>query len=159
MKRIYLLTAVMMLLSVAAASAQNYDDTMDEEVVVIENDYEEDEIAVAVSEKASFPGGLQMLYSWLGANIKYPAISRENGSQGTTVLRFVVHKDGRIDGVSIIKSSGDSFLDNEAIRVVKCMPKWTPAKLNGRSVATWYMLPLKFSLGDDKPTNNESDVK
>ncbi len=153
MKRNYLLMAVMMLLSVAAASAQNYDDTMDEEVV------EEEEIFLAIQESAEFPGGINKMYDFIRQNLKYPQVSRDNGSQGKVILKFEVLKDGRIDNITILKSSGDAFLDQEAVRVVNLMPKWKPAMQNGRNVATWFMLPLNFSLDIDKPTNNESDVK
>lgn len=159
MKRNYLLMAVMLLLSVAAASAQNYDDTMDEEVVVIEDVCEEEEIFLVLEEPAEFPGGIKKMYDFIRQNLKYPQVSLNNGSQGRVILRFEVLKDGRIDNITILKSSGDASLDNEAIRVVSLMPKWKPAMQNGRNVATWFALPLNFSLGDGKPANNKSDVK
>lgn len=116
------------------------------EVIELEEEYEEEEIFMAVEQQASFPGGLQNMYKFLRDNIKYPAVSRNNNSQGTTLLRFVVQKDGRIVNINVIKSSGDAFLDNEAVRVVSSMPKWTPAKQNGRNVSSWCNLPVKFSL-------------
>ncbi len=116
------------------------------EQIEVEEEVEEEEIFVYVEQQASFPGGMQKMWEFVRNNLKYPAVSRNNGSQGRVILRFKVLEDGRIGQVIILKSSGDSFLDNEAIRVVKCMPKWTPAKLNGRSVATWYILPINFTL-------------
>ena len=116
------------------------------EVIEVEEEAEEEEIFMAVQVQASFPGGLKKMYEYLSDNIKYPAVSRNNGSQGTTVLRFVVQKDGRIVNIEVIKSSGDAFLDNEAIRVVGSMPKWTPAEQGGRKVACWFTLPVKFTL-------------
>lgn len=116
------------------------------EVIELEEEYEEEEIFMAVEQQASFPGGLQNMYKFLRDNIKYPAVSLNNNSQGTTLLRFVVQKDGRIVNINVIKSSGDVFLDNEAVRVVSSMPKWTPAKQNGRNVSSWCNLPVKFSL-------------
>ena len=116
------------------------------EVIELEEEDEEDEIFMVVQQPASFPGGLQKMYKYLGDNIKYPAVSRNNNSQGTTLLRFVVQKDGRIVNIDVLKSSGDAFLDNEAVRVVSSMPKWIPAKQNGRNVSSWYNLPVKFSL-------------
>lgn len=112
---------------------------------VIEVD-EEEEIFMAVEQQASFPGGLQKMYEFVRDNLKYPAVSLNNNSQGTTVLRFVVQKDGRIVNIDVIKSSGDAFLDNEAVRVVSSMPKWTPARQGGRNVSCWYNLPIRFSL-------------
>ena len=116
------------------------------EVIELEEEYEEEEIFMAVEQQASFPGGIQKMYEFLRDNIKYPAVSLNNNSQGTTLLRFVVQKDGRIVNIDVIKSSGDAFLDNEAVRVVSSMPKWTPAKQNGRNVSSWCNLPVKFSL-------------
>ena len=116
------------------------------EVIEVEEEVEEEEIFVAVQQQASFPGGLQKMYDFVRDNLKYPAVSRNNNSQGTTHLRFVVRKDGRIDQVTILKSSGDAFLDQEAVRVVSLMPSWTPAQQNGRSVSSWFTLPIKFTL-------------
>ena len=114
--------------------------------IQVEEEVEEEEIFVAVQQQASFPGGLQKMYDFVRDNLKYPAVSRNNNSQGTTHLRFVVRKDGRIDQVTILKSSGDAFLDQEAVRVVSLMPSWTPAQQNGRSVSSWFTLPIKFTL-------------
>ncbi|MBQ3243837.1 MAG: energy transducer TonB [Bacteroidaceae bacterium] len=123
----------------------DYADVEYAEVIELEGE-EEEEIFWAVEQQASFPGGIQKMYEFLRDNIKYPAVSLNNNSQGTTLLRFVVQKDGRIVNINVIKSSGDVFLDNEAVRVVSSMPKWTPAKQNGRNVSSWYNLPIKFSL-------------
>ena len=116
------------------------------EVIELEEEYEEEEIFVVVEQPASFPGGIQKMYEFVSDNLKYPAVSRNNNSQGTTVLRFVVQEDGRIVNIDVIKSSGDVFLDNEAVRVVSSMPKWTPAKQNGRNVSSWFTYPIKFTL-------------
>lgn len=116
------------------------------EVIELEEVYEEDEIFVVVEQQASFPGGIKKMYEFLRDKTKYPAVSRNNGSQGTTLLRFVVCKDGRLDQIMVLKSSGDAFLDQEAIRVVSSMPKWIPAQRSGRNVSSWYNLPFKFSL-------------
>ena len=123
----------------------DYADVDYAEVIELEEE-EEDEIFVVVQQPASFPGGLQKMYEFVRYNLKYPAVSRNNNSQGTTHLRFVVRKDGRLDQIMVLKSSGDAFLDQEAIRVVSSMPKWTPAKQSGRNVSSWYTLPIKFTL-------------
>ena len=124
----------------------DYADVDYAEVIELEEEDEEDEIFMVVQQPASFPGGLQKMYKYLSDNIKYPAVSLNNGSQGTTLLRFVIQKDGRIVNIDVLKSSGDVFLDNEAVRVVSSMPKWTPARQGGRNVSCWYNLPIKFSL-------------
>ena len=116
------------------------------EVLEVVEETEEEEIFLADEQQASFPGGMQKMWEFVRNNLKYPAVSRNNGSQGRVILRFKVLEDGRIDNITIIKSSGDSFLDNEAIRVVSSMPKWTPAETGGKKVSSWFTMPVKFTL-------------
>lgn len=114
--------------------------------IVIEEEVEEEEIFMSVENPASFPGGMQALMEYLADNIKYPAVSRNNNSQGKTILRFVVNGDGSISGIEVMKSSGDMYLDNEAVRVVKGMPRWQPGVQNGRNVRCYFVLPVTFRL-------------
>ena len=107
---------------------------------------EEEEIFMAAQHPAEFPGGMQKMWEFVRNNLKYPAVSRNNGSQGRVILRFKVLEDGRIDNITIIKSSGDSFLDDEAIRVVSLMPNWIPARQNGMNVFSLFTLPINFTL-------------
>jgi protein TonB len=114
--------------------------------IVVEEEVEEEEIFMSVQDPASFPGGMQELYKYLSDNIKYPAVSRNNNSQGKTILRFIVNTDGSITGIEVMKSSGDMYLDKEAVRVVTGMPKWKPGVQNGRSVRCYFVLPVTFRL-------------
>ena len=115
-------------------------------VVVVDEVVEEEQIFQVVEESAEFPGGMQAMYKWLSDNIQYPRISRDNNSQGRTILRFVVNSDGSIQNIQILKSSGDMYLDKEAERVVSQMPKWTPGKQAGKAVRCWFTLPVMFRL-------------
>jgi protein TonB len=93
-----------------------------------------DDIPVTIIEQqAEFQDGLQALYKWLGSNIKYPTICRENGIMGKVVVRFIVEKDGSINQPQVVRSAHPS-LDEEALRVVKTMPRWKPGKQQGRAV-------------------------
>ena len=116
------------------------------EVLEVVEETEEEEIFLADEQRASFPGGMQKMWEFVRNNLKYPAVSRNNGSQGRVILRFKVLEDGRIDNITIIKSSGDSFLDDEAIRVVSLMPNWIPARQNGMNVFSLFTLPINFTL-------------
>ena len=98
-----------------------------------------------VEEEASFPGGLQEMYKWINNNLFYPPVAEERDIQGTCFLRFVVTEDGSIGKVEVIKSL-DVSCDNEAVRIVGKMPKWNPAKINGKPVNAWFNLPVKFTL-------------
>ena len=94
---------------------------------------------------ASFPGGLQELNKYLAKNIKYPQQARETGTQGRVYLTFVVEKDGSITDIKILRDIG-SGCGEEAIRVVKSMPKWTPAMQRGKKVRQQFNLPVNFTL-------------
>lgn len=106
----------------------------------------EAEILTFAEQMPDFPGGVEELYRYLGKNIQYPPLARENSIEGKVVLTFVVDKDGKI---SNIESAGKKLgwgCDEEAIRVVKSMPAWTPGKQNGKPVIVKYTLPIRFQL-------------
>lgn len=105
----------------------------------------EDEIFVAVEQEAVPPGGLAALYKWIGNNLNYPEAAAMNDIQGKVVVQFVVEKDGKPSNPTILKGV-DRDLDNEAIRLIKKMPKWQPAKNNGVIVRSYFRLPINFVL-------------
>lgn len=123
----------------------------DTEIEIIDIGSDEDEevedaqVFMVVEQMPSFPGGDAALMKYLGDNVKYPAIAQEHGIQGRVYVSFVVSKDGTIRDVTVGRSV-DPALDNEAIRVVKTMPKWTPGKQRGKAVNVKYMLPVNFVL-------------
>ncbi len=98
-----------------------------------------------VEEQPSFPGGEALMYEYLQKNIKYPPLARENGITGRVYMTFVVGPDGEIRDVKVLRGIG-AGCDEEAIRVVKSMPKWKPGKQNGRSVNVQFNMPINFTL-------------
>ncbi len=102
-------------------------------------------ILLIVEVMPSFVGGEDALYKYLADNIKYPQVARETNISGTVVVQFVVETDGRISAVSLLKDIGGGC-GEEALRVVKAMPKWNPGKQNGTAARVQYQLPVKFSL-------------
>ena len=113
-------------------------------------EYEEEQIIDVLDEQPEFPGGMQALMDFLRENMKYPRISRDSGSQGRVLVRFIVHSDGSIQDVEVAESSGDIYLDKEAVRVVGMMPKWIPGREEGKPVRVKFVLPVNFRLeGDD----------
>ncbi len=114
------------------------------ENVVVEVPQEE-EIFQVVEKMPEFPGGMQELMKWLGKNIKYPSICQENGVQGRVIVQFVVNRDGSIVDPQVMKSV-DPYLDKEALRVVKAMPKWAPGEQRGKAVRVKFTLPVMFRL-------------
>lgn len=107
---------------------------------------DDDRIFDVVEENAQFPGGDEACMKWLRDHIKYPSICQEQGVQGRVIVAFVVNKDGTIVDVKVLRSP-DQHLSDEAVRVVKQMPKWKPARQGNRSVRSRFNLPVMFRLG------------
>lgn len=96
-----------------------------------------------VEESAHFPGGDKELADFLVKNIKFP--NSEADVRGKVYLSFIVEKDGSLTNIKVLR--GLYFpINEEAIRVVKLMPKWIPGKHNGEIVRQQYILPIKFEL-------------
>ena len=92
-----------------------------------------------------FPGGEEELFRFLGKNIKYPAMAKDAGIKGMVYVNFVVWIDGTIKDVKVLRGIGGGC-DEEAMRVVKSMPKWKPGKQRGKTVPVSYNLPIRFTL-------------
>lgn len=101
---------------------------------------------VVVEQMPEFPGGQPSLMSYLSQNIQYPQEAVKAKKEGTCYLRFIVDKEGQVRDPKIIRSSGTECLDNEAIRIVKAMPKWNPGMQGGQNVNVSYTLPVRFAL-------------
>lgn len=110
-----------------------------------EESAEETQIFMVVESMPEFPGGETALYKFLAENIKYPQMAKESGIQGRVFVTFVVERDGKVTDVRVLRGIGGGC-DEEAIRVVKNMPKWAPGKQRGKSVRVQYNLPVKFTL-------------
>ena len=94
-----------------------------------------------------FVGGELKMYKYLQDNLIYPKDAKDEGLQGTSYVTFIVEKDGTISDAKILRGvSGCPLCDEEAMRLVMSMPKWNPAKQNGKDVRFQYNLPVKFKL-------------
>lgn len=105
----------------------------------------EEDIFVLVENMPEFPGGNGALFQYLSKNIKYPAIPQEEGIQGRVIIQFVVDKDGTITDPVVVRSV-DPYLDKEALRVIKAMPKWKPGLQRNKAVRVKYTVPVAFRL-------------
>lgn len=105
----------------------------------------EEEIFEFVENKASFPGGPKAMYQYLGKNIVYPSLAKDNGISGRVVVQFIVEKDGSITNVVVVRDIGGTCGD-EAIRVIQKMPNWETAEQNGTKVRSRFTLPVNFSI-------------
>lgn len=113
-------------------------------IAVKEEKEEEEEILLGmIQEKmASFPGGEDALYKFLEDNIQMP---KDFCGNGTVVVRFVVEKDGSITNPTVLRDIGGGC-GEEALRVVRLMPKWEPGSVDDKPVRQEFTLPVKFSL-------------
>lgn len=104
-----------------------------------------DYVYMTVDEMPEFPGGVNALRSFLSQHVRYPIEAQKNDIQGKVFVTFVVEKDGSIKMPKVVQSV-DPFLDKEALRVVKLMPKWVPGKYKGNIVSSNFTLPINFRL-------------
>lgn len=142
----------------------------DAEIPTIQNAIHDDPIFDIVEEPAQYPGGQGALMQYLAQNIRYPKISAENGVQGRVLVQFVIEKDGSLSNFKVVKDAkpvsdgitvnaqgttaeGNDIpkeaygaLNIEALRVLRGMPNWTPAKQRGQVVRMRYTLPVTFRL-------------
>jgi TonB family protein len=93
----------------------------------------------------SFRGGEMEMYDFLSDNIKYPQEAKETGISGNVIITYVIEKDGSVTGVQVLKDIGGGC-GEEAVRVVKAMPKWNPGKQKGIPVRVQFILPIRFSM-------------
>lgn len=109
-----------------------------------ENDIK-DEIFISVEEMPEFPGGEKALLNYLATHVKYPVIAQENGIQGKVYISFIIDENGDVKNATLLRGV-DKSLDNEALRVIRSMPKWKPGKQRGNPVKVQFTGPIVFEL-------------
>ena len=92
-----------------------------------------------------FPKGIPALMKFLSENVKYPKDAQDAKKEGRVIAQFVVTTDGSVADVKIVRGVYPS-LDEEAIRVIKSMPKWKPGTQDGKPINVRYTLPVMFKL-------------
>ena len=100
---------------------------------------------VAVEKMPEFAGGQAALLRYLREHLRYPSQALRAGVGGRVYLSFVVKADGSIADASVLKGLGYG-LDEEALRVVRQMPAWTPGYQARHAVAVCFTLPITFSI-------------
>ena len=91
------------------------------------------------------PGGIAGLTNYMIQNLKYPTAAKEAKVQGMVVISFIVTSEGKVENVEVLRGIG-SGCDEEAVRVISQSGTWTPAKKEGKTVATKMTLPVQFKL-------------
>ena len=98
-----------------------------------------------LEEPPKFPGGHEAMFDYLAKNLRYPPQARQVAAQGVVYLTFVIHEDGSIGDVKVLRGV-HRLLDEEAVHVVSAMPSWVPGKQRGKPVRVQFTMPVKFAL-------------
>ena len=111
----------------------------------IEKAEEKEEIFGIVETMPMFRGGEQKLMEFIGNNVVYPKEAIEAGIEGRVFVEFYIEKDGTVCDAKVLRGIGYGC-DEEALRVIGLMPKWSPGKQRGKAVRVRYTLPINFKL-------------
>lgn len=107
---------------------------------------EAEPIYVVVEHMPEFVGGQLAMFQFIDEHMQYPVAAQQKGIQGRVICQCVINKDGSISDVKVVRSVGDASLDNEAIRIISCMPNWLPGKSSGETRRVAYTIPIDFRL-------------
>lgn len=94
----------------------------------------------------SFPGGQSSLESYINNNIEYPQEAIDNNAEGTVHVMFTIDENGQVGNAKTTGAVIGYGLEEEAIKVVNGMSKWTPGMIKGKKVKSWYALPITYKL-------------
>lgn len=109
-------------------------------------------ILSTVEIQPEFPGGQAAMYKFLAKNITYPAEAQKANISGRVFKKFIVRKDGSIDNVLVLKGIGYGC-EEEAVRVIKLMPNWTPGYQGGKPANVYYNMPIVYKLDGGRKTS------
>ena len=94
---------------------------------------------------AEYPGGFEAMAAYIAKSVVYPEKAKAEGVEGKVFVQFVVDTDGSIAEATVLHGVGGEC-DDEALRVVKSMPKWQPATFKGKQVRSKYVMPIYYTL-------------
>lgn len=100
---------------------------------------------VVAERMPAFPGGRTNMRKYIGSSINYPAEAMNAQVQGQVVIQFVVKADGSITQAKVLRGIG-SGCDQEALRLVRNMPKWIPGESKGKRVPVYQTVPVTFQI-------------
>lgn len=101
------------------------------------------EVYHTAEQMPAFPGGPEAFQKFLSKELHYPESALRRGLSGRVYVRFLVTEAGHIQDAEVVKGLGGG-LDEEALRLVRIMPWWTPARIGGQPVRLSYTMPIIF---------------
>jgi TonB family protein len=96
-------------------------------------------------ELPKYPEGEKAMFRFLATTIRYPSKARDIGFQEAIYVSFSINKEGKTTNIKTLKSNSKDLAD-EAIKVIKAMPKWKPARMNGEPIEMTLLLPIIFRI-------------
>ncbi len=140
------------------------DDTEKTVVGEIIDPVQGDKVSEAIVDvRPTFLGGDKKMMEWISQHLQYPQDAYGSHIQGRVIVQFLVKEDGSVGDAKIIRSVYPS-LNEEALRVVRTLPRFHPAILDGKAVEYWFTIPVVFRLEDDlksheAPSTNSDENK
>jgi len=116
-----------------------------EEQPPIKQNEDDEETRLLVEQLPEYPGGVVEFMKWLTKTLKYPDEALRRHTEGKVMVNFIVEKDGSLSNIKVVKSAG-KLLDDEALRVMNLMPKWSPGKDKGKPCRTLMAIPIVFEI-------------
>ena len=105
----------------------------------------DEQIYEKVDKMPEYPGGINALLSYIGQNLRYPSSAQKQGIQGRVIVSFVINQKGEVVKTDLQKGVNPE-LNQEAIRIVNSLAKWTPGVKDGKIVSVHFSLPVNFKL-------------
>ena len=117
-----------------------------------------EKVYTRVEKEPQYPGGVDASIKFIVSNVKYPEEALKKNIQGTVFVSFIVQKNGAVKDAKVLRGIGGGC-DEEALRVIKMMPRWIPGEDKGKKVAVQYVLPIKFKFDDEHKTQKKEEQK
>jgi protein TonB len=108
-------------------------------------DFQDNVFCYVTEQMPQYPGGEVELMNYIAKNLKYPESAIQNKIQGKVIIRFLITEKGEIEKVEVVRPLYPAC-DQEAVRIVKSLSKFTPGKQNGKNTKVWYTIPIIFKL-------------
>ncbi len=118
--------------------------------VIVKEDIVPEDVFLITTSKPFFPGGRSAMIDFISENLHYPKSAIDNNIEGKIILKFIIDSEGKICCIDIIGEAIGYGLEEEAIRIVKGMPRWYPAYMDDRPVAVYYRLPISFKYYEEE---------
>ena len=116
------------------------------------------DIFIEHEQMPQFPGGAAAMMKFLQEKVVYPPEAAKNKIQGRVIVQILIDSLGYVSEIKVARSV-HPLLDEEAIRVVKMLPRFSPARFDGKAVSLWYTLPVTFTLNDSDEPAKPKDVE